>query len=69
MDVPCPIRWDAYVWGLLTGWLKKQDFYSTKEVLKQSAGKNGKQGSSPRIFPGLWLLYFACAHLRAEFSK
>lgn len=39
MDVPCPIRWDAYIWGLLTYWLKKQDLYSIKEALKQSEGK------------------------------
>lgn len=44
MDVPCPIRWDACIWGLLTSWLKEQDLYYTKEAPKQRAEKTLPQG-------------------------
>lgn len=56
----------------LAGWRNKvcipQRKYCNKGQAKHFP-RDGKQISSPRIFPGLWLLYFVCAHLRAEFSK
>lgn len=56
----------------LAGWRNKIYIPQRKHWNKGQAKhfpRDGRQISSPRVFPGLWLFYFVCTHLRAEFSE